>query len=72
METVDMVIAYPIRETERTAKAMLRMMLNHGHIDDDGLFSVSLESWEIDLLGSYGAAEVDLEDSDDDQDEAVL
>ena len=67
-----MVIAFPTTENERTAMAMLRMMLDHGHIDEDGVFRVPLEDWEIDLLSSYGVASEDLEDSDDDEDDAVV
>lgn len=66
-----MLIAFPIRETERTAQAILRNMIENGHVDDDGIFSVPLEDWEVDLLSCYGAADADIEDSDDDLDEVV-
>ena len=66
-----MVTAFPIRASERTAQAMLRMMLDHGHIGDDGIFCVPLEDWEIDLLSLYGAPDADLEDGDDDEDDAA-
>ena len=38
----------------------------------DGVLSVPLEAWQIDLLSSYGVADADLEDGDDDEDEAAL
>ena len=66
-----MVVAFPVRATERTAEAMLRVLLENAHIDEEGIFSVSLEAHEIDLLSCYDAANADLEDSDDDQEEAV-
>lgn len=49
---------------------MLQMTLDHGHIDDDGVLGVQLEDSEIDLLRGHGAADDDLEDSDDDEDPA--
>lgn len=64
-----MVFALPVRASERTAESMLRMLIENGHVDEDGIFSVPLEAHEIDLLSCYGAADVDLEDSDDDEDE---
>ncbi|MGI9487050.1 MAG: hypothetical protein ACR2RF_14475 [Geminicoccaceae bacterium] len=65
-----MITAFPVRRTERTAEAMLQMLLENAHIDEGDIFSVPLEDWEIDLLSSYGAPEADLEDSDDDEDES--
>ena len=67
-----MVTALPIQESERNAEAMLQMILNYGHIDDEGVLNVSLEGWQIDLLSMYGATDAeqddaDLEDSDDDR-----
>ena len=67
-----MVTAFPTPATERTAEAMLQMILDYGHIDDDGVLSVPLEAWQIDLLSAYGAPDADLEDSDDEEDEAAL
>ncbi|MGI9438026.1 MAG: hypothetical protein ACR2Q4_24880 [Geminicoccaceae bacterium] len=66
-----MVVAFPVPKNERTADSILHMLLESSHIDEDGVFSVPLEAWEIDLLSSYGATESDLEDSDDDEDETV-
>ena len=60
-----MVVAFPAPESERTAEAMLQMLME---IDKDGVFSVPLEPWEIDLLSCYGEAEADLEDGYDDED----
>ena len=65
-----MTIAFPVPQHEQTASSMLEMLLEHGHIDEHDVFSVHLEPWQIDLLSSYGAADADLEDSDDDDDEA--
>lgn len=67
-----MITAFSVRESERTAEAMLKKLIDHGHIDEDGMFSIPLEDWEIDLLSCYGAQDADLEDSDDDEDEAVI
>ena len=66
-----MVVAFPVRATERTAEAMLQVLLENAHIDEEGIFSVPLEAHEIDLLSCYDAVDADLEDSDDDEDEAV-
>ncbi len=68
---VDMVTTYPLPASERTAEAMLQMILDYGHIDEDGVLSVQLKAWQIDLLCSYGSPDADLEDGDD-EDEAVL
>jgi len=62
-----MVTAFPVRESERTADVMLQMLLDNGHLDADGVFTILLEDWEIDLLSCYGAQDADLEDSDDDE-----
>lgn len=67
-----MIIAFPVSTSERTAESMLRRLLENAHIDKEGVFSVPLEPWEIDLLSCYGTADTDLEDSDDDEDEAIL
>ena len=73
-----MVIAFPVRESEHTAEAMLQTLLENSHIDEAGIFSVPLEPWEIDLLSCSGEADMDLEDgyddedSDDDENEAVI
>ena len=37
-----MVVAFPAPESERTAEAMLQMLME---IDEDGVFSVPLEPW---------------------------
>ena len=66
-----MVTAFPTPATERTAEAMLQMILDYGHIDDEGVLSVPLEAWQIDLLCTYGAPEADLEDEDE-EDKAAL
>lgn len=70
-EIVEMVTAFPTRESKRNADAMLKMILDYGHVDDEGVLSVPLEAWQIDLLSSNGPTDADLEDSDDDEDEAV-
>jgi len=62
-----MVTAFPVRASERTAEAMLQMLLDNAHVDDAGVFTVPLEDWEIDVLSCYGAQDADLEDSDDDE-----
>ena len=63
-----MVVAFPVCESERTAEAMLQLLMENSHIDEEGIFSVPLEPWEIDLLSCYGEAEADLEDGYDDED----
>jgi len=67
-----MVTAFPVPQSGRTADSVLRMLLENSHIDEEGVFSVPLEPWEIDLLSCYGEADAELEDSDDDEDEGVL
>jgi|GEM_PF-3841873 len=67
-----MVVAFPVRASERTSDSMLRMLLENGHIDEEGVFSVPLKPWEIDLLSCYGEADTDFEDSDDDEDDGAL
>ena len=64
-----MVVAFPVPATERTSESLLRILLENAHVDEEGVFSVPLEPWEIDLLSCYGAPDIDLEDSDDDEDE---
>ena len=66
-----MVTAFPTREPKRNAEAMLKMILDYGNIDDDGVLCVPLEAWEIDLLSCDDTAAEDIEDSDDDEDEAA-
>jgi len=44
LEIADMVTAFIIRATERTAETMLEMILNYGHFDDDGVLRVQLEA----------------------------
>ena len=66
-----MITAFPVRASERNAEAMLQMILNYGHIDDEGMLCVPLEDWQIDLLSCYGATDADLEDGDDDEDLAL-
>lgn len=67
-----MVTAFPTRASEPSAEAMLQTILDHGHIDEEGVISVPLEDWQIDLLSMYGISEADLEDSDDDEDLAPM
>jgi hypothetical protein len=50
----------------------LLRLIDNAHIDEEGVLSVPLDDWEIDLLSCYGAPDMDLEDSDDDKDEAVI
>lgn len=67
-----MITALPLRKSERTAEALLENMLENGHIDEEGMFCIPLEDWEIDLLSCYGAASEDLEDSDNDEEDALV
>ena len=63
-----MIVALPVRENAQIAASILRMLMEKAHIDERGIFSVELEDWEIDLLSCYDATDLDLEESDDDED----
>lgn len=72
-----MITAFPVPETERSAKAMLRMLIEQAHVDESSfsgkfIFSAMLEGWQIDLLSSYCSTSEDLEDSDDEEDQVSL
>ena len=66
-----MVVAFPVRASESTAETMLQRLLESSHIDEEGVFSVPFEPWEIDLLSCYTVADADLENGDDDEDDAA-
>ncbi len=66
-----MVTAFPVRESEPTAEALLRLLLENSHIDEDGIFSVPLEAWKIDLLSDTLVTLKEVDFSDDDKDEWI-
>lgn len=55
----------------RTARQLLAMILEHGHIEQQcprtgrTILALELEPWELDLLTAFGAGAEDLEDGDD-------
>lgn len=71
-------IAFPLPQNSKKSEELLRMIMENAHVEPcaicpgNGVMMILLEDWQIDLLAGFGVASEDLEDSDDDEDAALL